>query len=76
MPVAAQLMAHAKRCIVVGTSLQVYPAAGLLQSLPYGVPVHVIDPAVVPVQRAGVEFIQDPASQGMVQLVERLLGKA
>lgn len=76
MPFAAHLMAKADRCIVVGTSLQVYPAAGLLHSLQYGVPVHVVDPAAVPVQRAGAEFIQAPASLGMVQLVERLLAKA
>lgn len=73
---AADLMARADRCIVVGTSLQVYPAAGLVHAAPKGIPIHVLDPAAVPMHRTGVEFIHATAAQGMVQLAERLRNEA
>lgn len=74
MAEATAIMHKADRCIVVGTSLQVYPAAGLVHAVRNGIPVHVIDPAVVPMHRTGTEFIQAPASLGMKQLKERLEG--
>ena len=74
MAEATAIMRKADRCIVVGTSLQVYPAAGLVHAARIGIPVHVIDPAMVPMQRAGTEFIQAPASVGMQQLRDRLEG--
>ena len=45
---AAALVAQAHRLIIVGTSLQVYPAAGLVHYRPEGCPVHAIDPAELP----------------------------
>ncbi len=72
MPEATALMRSADRCIVIGTSLQVYPAAGLVHALRHDVPVHVIDPAMVPMHRPGTEFIHAKASQGMQALRRRL----
>ena len=41
---AADIAASADLFIVVGTSLQVYPAAGLVQYVPKNVPIYIIDP--------------------------------
>lgn len=59
--------------IVVGTSLAVYPAAGLLQYVPAGVPVFLIDPeqVAVPAHR-NVCFIRKGATEGMKELREML----
>ena len=58
--------------IIIGTSLNVYPAAGLVQYVRLGVPVYLIDPHPV---NAGsnVQQIQAGASEGMRQLSKLLL---
>jgi len=44
IPVAAALIKDADAMLIVGTSLQVYPAAGLLELLPSDKPVAYVDP--------------------------------
>lgn len=58
--------------IIIGTSLNVYPAAGLVQYVRPGVPVYLIDPHPI---NAGsnVQQIQAGASEGMRQLSKLLL---
>ena len=58
--------------IIIGTSLNVYPAAGLVQYVRPGVPIYLIDPHPV---NAGsnVQQIQAGASEGMRQLSKLLL---
>lgn len=60
---------------VVGTSLQVYPAAGLIEFAPPKTPLFYIDPkpAKVPNLRSHLEVIPHIASEGMVLLREKLL---
>ena len=60
--------------VVIGTSLNVYPAAGLLSYVRHGVPVYYIDPrpAAVP---AGVNVIKMVASEGVAYLAKLLTGK-
>ncbi len=60
--------------VVIGTSLNVYPAAGLLRYVRPGTPVYYIDPkpAVVP---SGVEVLALPATKGVKELVSRLSPK-
>ena len=41
---AAQIVNEADIVIIVGTSMQVYPAAGLINHVRNGVPIHLIDP--------------------------------
>ena len=41
---AAQIVSEADIVIIVGTSMQVYPAAGLINYVRYEVPIHLIDP--------------------------------
>ena len=76
IPEAAALVARADRLIIVGTSLQVYPAAGLVHALPPGRPIHLIDPSDVPLRSASVEHIKQKASIGMPMLASRLMGGA
>lgn len=61
--------------IIIGTSLNVYPAAGLLNYVPASVPVYLIDPNEVNVARRGVTVIREGASEGMRTLIDRYLSK-
>lgn len=66
LEVAAQKMTEADFFLLVGTSLQVYPAAGLLQFLPAGIPKYIIDKKIPDVSRYNnVIAIEKPASEGM-----------
>ena len=59
--------------VVIGTSLNVYPAAGLLQYVKPGVPVFLIDPNPVNDPYGKVTtYITNVASKGVKQLVELL----
>lgn len=52
--------------LIIGTSLNVYPAAGLLNYVPAHVPVYLIDPNEVPIASGrSVQVIQKGASEGM-----------
>ena len=51
--------------LIVGTSLQVYPAAGLYAYAKAGTPIYIIDPAEVRVKDARVTHIKDVATSGM-----------
>ncbi|MDE6279378.1 MAG: NAD-dependent deacylase [Paramuribaculum sp.] len=68
---AIELAAEADIFVVIGTSLNVYPAAGLLHYVRPGVPVYYIDPKPAPVP-AGVKVIAEPATKGVADLVELL----
>ena len=54
--------------VVIGTSLNVYPAAGLLHYVRPGVPIYLIDPNPISVGQ-GVVQIQKGASAGMEELI-------
>ena len=59
--------------LIIGTSLNVYPAAGLLNYVPADVPVYLIDPKHVPiVSGRKVHVIQKGASAGMEELIQLL----
>lgn len=61
--------------LIIGTSLNVYPAAGLLNYIPYEVPVYLIDPKEVPIPSGRkVHVIQKGASEGMEELKKILVG--
>jgi len=71
---AVPLCHNADIFVVVGTSLNVYPAAGLLNYVADYVPVYVVDPNPIEsyVSR-DYEFIQATAGEGMVILKEKLI---
>ncbi|MBQ5971202.1 MAG: NAD-dependent deacylase [Prevotella sp.] len=74
--VAAECASEADVFVIIGTSLNVYPAAGLIHYVRPGVPVYLIDPN--PVDAAvgkKVTHLQMGASEGMRKLVEILSGK-
>lgn len=60
--------------VIIGTSLNVYPAAGLLYYVPAGVPVYLIDPKEVAIASGRkVHVIKKGASEGMEELKNMLL---
>ena len=69
---AIDLVSKADILLIVGSSLQVYPAAGLYRYAPHGCPIYVIDPKPVPISDPRVTFIQDVATKGMEQFVKML----
>ncbi|MDR1865242.1 MAG: NAD-dependent deacylase [Bacteroidales bacterium] len=69
---AARLMEQADIAVVIGTSLNVYPAAGLLDDVPPGQPVYLIDPKEVYTRRKDVRIIKAGASEGVRKLTELL----
>lgn len=70
---ASELAAQADIFIIVGTSLQVYPAAGLFYDAPPHTDIYYIDPApgYVP---AGVRILRLKASEGMQVVYDHLFG--
>ena len=66
---AARIVSMADIFVVIGTSLVVYPAAGLLQCVQPGTPIYYIDPK--PASTYGipnVTVIQKTASEGLREL--------
>ncbi len=75
---AIYLVHQADLVIIIGTSLQVYPAAGLLHYVPPGAPTYYIDPHPAEVDHFGknrIEVIPQTAVDGVPPLVEALLQK-
>jgi NAD-dependent deacetylase len=73
---AARLSGQADIYAVVGTSLQVYPAAGLVDFVDNEVPVYVVDPgSVKPSRSTNVTFYQEKASTGVPKMKNELIKK-
>lgn len=74
--VAAEVAASADVFVVVGTSLLVYPAAGLIDYVKDNVPKFIVDPKKPEVYHVPhLEFITEVASVGMAQLKAKLLNE-
>lgn len=58
--------------LIVGTSLQVYPAAGLYRYAKSDTPIYIIDPNDVPVRDGRVTHIKEKATTGMVTFMNIL----
>jgi NAD-dependent deacetylase len=73
---AAELCADADIMIVIGTSLQVYPAAGLIHYAFAGAPKYYIDPKAIAVPFIPkLEVIRKTAGEGVPELVTRLMSE-
>ncbi len=73
---AAREVERADIFVIIGTSLNVYPAAGLVDYTRPGVPVYLIDPKEVRVPSSrDVRVIQDVASRGVARLSALLAGE-
>lgn len=58
---------------IIGTSMQVYPAAGLINYAPTGIPIYLIDPNEVNVYAKNVTVIRKGASEGVAELKKFIL---
>lgn len=71
---ASKIVPQADILIVIGTSLVVYPAAGLVDLVDQNIPKYIIDPATPELRTLeGWEHIQEPAAGGVPKLAQKLL---
>jgi NAD-dependent deacetylase len=72
---AQKLSAEADVFIVIGTSLNVYPAAGLVYYVKRGTPVYLIDPhAEMLPDVKNLTVLRETAGKGVPKLVKQLIG--
>lgn len=68
---AIQWVQKADLFLIIGTSLLVYPAAGLVRYVPSGIPIYLIDPKEVKLPvNTSVNVIQKVASEGMREFLK------
>ena len=73
MEKAAAVTMQADAFLVVGTSLVVYPAAGLVNYVSEMAPIYFIDPHIPEVSpRENLFLFQEPASTGVIKAVDHL----
>ncbi|MDT0644736.1 NAD-dependent deacylase [Zunongwangia sp. F363] len=72
---AAEITAQADILIIIGTSMQVYPAASLVSFAPEGIPVYFIDPRPNIQETGNLEIIAEKAVKGVPLLVADLMEK-
>jgi len=72
IPTAMQVCEKADYALVIGTSLQVYPAAGLINDLPQDAKIYLIDPDPQVQPTENLKIIKDKAVSGMKQLYTQL----
>lgn len=70
---AEEITRKADLFVIIGTSMNVYPAAGLLHDVRRNVPVYLIDPKDVHTMRYDIHHIQKGASEGVKELRKLLL---
>lgn len=71
---AIDIVSKADIVLIVGTSLSVYPAAGLYRYASFETPVYIIDPADVPVSDSRITHIKAVATEGM-KIFQKYLDK-
>lgn len=73
IPAAAVVMSKSDIFVLVGTSLQVYPAAGLIDYVEHTVPKYIIDKKIPPVYRfENIITIEKSATEGILDLLNYL----
>ncbi|RYE01334.1 MAG: NAD-dependent deacylase [Sphingobacteriales bacterium] len=70
---AARIVSRADIFLIVGTSLVVYPAAGLTDYVPHGKPRFIVDKKVPVTGMPNLTVIEKPATEGMRELKALLL---
>lgn len=70
--IAAALCEQADYFVVVGTSMNVYPAAGLIHYVPRTAPCYLVDPKAVPISRP-ITIVQEKAGTGVKKVVDMIL---
>ena len=69
---AIDLVEKADILLIIGTSLQVYPAAGLYRYARASTPIWIIDPAEIPLYDRRITHIKKKACEGMEDFVREL----
>lgn len=72
---AAEIVSTAEVLVIVGTSLNVYPAASLWEYAPINCPIYIIDPSEVAVNHDRFQLIKEKASVGLEILRQKLITK-
>lgn len=70
---AIDITEQADILMIIGTSMQVYPAAGLLQYAPTGTPIYFIDPKPAIAPKENLTILAEKATTGVPKVVEELL---
>ena len=70
---AAEIASVADIFLIVGTSLAVYPAAGLIDFVPYSAEKIIVDPNTPQVKAADIKIVRKKAGEGVPEIVEDLL---
>ncbi|MBQ7222050.1 MAG: NAD-dependent deacylase [Bacteroidales bacterium] len=69
---AAQVVSEADILLIIGTSMVVYPAAGLVGYAKAGIPIYLIDPKPINLHYPNFTQIQEVATKGMEKLITLL----
>ncbi len=69
---AIDIVSKADILLIVGTSLSVYPAAGLYRYAPYETPIYIIDPNDVNVRDSRITHIRAKATDGVAEFAKIL----
>ncbi|MGB7785407.1 MAG: NAD-dependent deacylase [Salinimicrobium sp.] len=75
MEKAIEITSRADILIIIGTSMQVYPAAGLIEFIERDTPVYFIDPKPSIAEQKNLSIFAEKASVGVPKLVDRLLDR-
>jgi NAD-dependent deacetylase len=72
---AAELVSEADIIVIIGTSMQVYPAAGLVRYAKHNTPIYFIDPkpTIRETDFENLTIIQSGAVDGTITLADLLL---
>lgn len=69
---AAEITSTADILMIIGTSMQVYPAAGLVEFAPENIPVYFIDPKPNILSKNNLQIITEKASVGVPEVASEL----
>lgn len=69
---AMKIVQTADILIIIGTSMQVYPAAGLINYVKNGIPIYVIDPNEISNLASNIVLIKKTATAGLKDLIKLL----
>lgn len=71
--IAANITQTADLFVIIGTSMQVYPAAGLIDFVKHGKPIFIIDPSPISVStNSYTTHIQKTATEGVQEFIQIL----
>jgi NAD-dependent deacetylase len=69
---AKEIVSDADIFVIIGTSLQVYPAAGLINYTKPKIPIYVVDPKQIIIKNMRFQIIQEKAETGVEHLIKIL----